>query len=68
MLAFACSLFGIAGSGYQIVYLGFLLLILGIPIYWIVAWNKQRAAAGEPVIEVRIALNTGCCSKQGDTR
>jgi adenylate cyclase len=23
------------------------------------AWNKQRAAAGEPVIEVRIALNTG---------
>jgi APA family basic amino acid/polyamine antiporter len=45
MLAFAFSLFGIAGSGYQIVYLGFLLLILGIPIYLIVAWNKQRAAA-----------------------
>jgi hypothetical protein len=31
-LALAFSLFGIASFGYQIVYLGFLLLMLGVPV------------------------------------
>ncbi len=49
LLAFVFSLFGIAGSGDQIVYLGFLLLVLGVPVYLIVAWNEQREAVRLPV-------------------
>ncbi len=39
VLAFAYSLWTIAGSGYEVVYKGSLLLIAGIPVY---VWLKYR--------------------------
>jgi APA family basic amino acid/polyamine antiporter len=39
-LAFAYSLWAIAGSGYQVVYRGFLLLMAGLPVYLWVIWRR----------------------------
>ncbi|GAA4039138.1 amino acid permease [Nonomuraea soli] len=39
VLAFGYSLWTIAGSGYEVVYKGFLLLLAGVPVY---VWLKRR--------------------------
>jgi APA family basic amino acid/polyamine antiporter len=47
-LALAYAIWTVAGSGYEVVYKGFLLLLLGIPVY---LWMKYTAARrGEPVL------------------
>jgi APA family basic amino acid/polyamine antiporter len=43
-LAFAYSLWAIAGSGYEVVFKGFLLLLAGIPIYVWMRWRSSKAA------------------------
>jgi APA family basic amino acid/polyamine antiporter len=48
-LAFAYSLWTIAGSGYQVVFRGFLLLMAGIPIYLLMKWWNAREPAPQPV-------------------
>jgi hypothetical protein len=48
-LAFAYSLWSIAGSGYQVVFRGFLLLMAGIPVYLYMRW---RAASRPELVEV----------------
>jgi len=47
-LAFAYSLWTIAGSGYQVVFRGFMLLMAGIPVY---VYMKWRAAAEDAAVE-----------------
>jgi APA family basic amino acid/polyamine antiporter len=44
-LALAYTIWTIAGSGYEVVYKGFLLLLLGIPVY---LWMRYRAARQLP--------------------
>ncbi|MGZ4676984.1 MAG: amino acid permease [Acidimicrobiia bacterium] len=41
-LAFAYSLWTIAGSGYQVVFRGFMLLMIGIPVFLFVRWRGAR--------------------------
>lgn len=41
-LAFAYSLWAIAGSGQEIVYWGFILLMSGVPFYVWILWKKNR--------------------------
>jgi APA family basic amino acid/polyamine antiporter len=41
--AFAYSLWAIAGSGYEIVFKGFMLLLAGIPVYVFLKWRTMRA-------------------------
>ena len=41
-LGFAYSLWAILGSGSEIVFYGFLLLLLGIPFYIIMKWNNRE--------------------------
>jgi APA family basic amino acid/polyamine antiporter len=41
-LAFAYSLWTIAGSGYQVVFRGFLLLMAGIPVYIYMKWRASK--------------------------
>lgn len=56
-LAFAYTLWAIAGAGYQVVFRGFLLLMAGVPVYLWVVWRREHAApltvpdalAGPPV-------------------
>jgi APA family basic amino acid/polyamine antiporter len=43
-LAFAYALWTIAGSGYQVVFRGFMLLMAGIPVYVFMKWRGTRAA------------------------
>ena len=45
ILAFVYSIWAIAGSGHETVYWGFLLLLVGIPIY---VWMKFRKAKLNP--------------------
>jgi APA family basic amino acid/polyamine antiporter len=45
-LAFAYSLWTIAGSGYQVVFRGFMLLMAGVPIYVFMKWRGIRAQGG----------------------
>jgi APA family basic amino acid/polyamine antiporter len=53
--AFIYSLWAIAGAGRDIVYLGFLLLFAGIPVYvWVVWWgtgSREQGAGSGPVGE-----------------
>jgi APA family basic amino acid/polyamine antiporter len=44
-LAFAYSVWAIAGSGQEIIAKGFVLLLAGIPIYVAMRWWQQRDAA-----------------------
>jgi APA family basic amino acid/polyamine antiporter len=44
VLAFCYSVWAIAGAGRDIVYLGFLLLVAGIPVYVWIAWRRSRVA------------------------
>ena len=41
-LGFAYSLWAIFGSGPDVVFYGFLLLLLGIPFYALMQWNKRE--------------------------
>lgn len=41
-LAFLFSLWAIAGSGQEIVYWGFILLMAGVPFYVMILWNKKN--------------------------
>jgi APA family basic amino acid/polyamine antiporter len=51
-LAFAYSLWAIAGSGYEVVFKGFMLLMAGIPVYVFVKWRaaKEDAGAAPPAV------------------
>ena len=42
ILAFSYSLWAVIGSGSQTVYLGFILLMVGIPFYALIQWNKNK--------------------------
>ena len=42
LLAFAFSLWAIAGAGQETVYWGFIFLMAGIPFYILIYWNKKR--------------------------
>ncbi len=42
-LAFAYSLWTIAGAGYQVVFRGFMLLMAGVPVYVFMKWRGLRA-------------------------
>jgi APA family basic amino acid/polyamine antiporter len=48
-LAFAYSLWTIAGSGYQVVFRGFMLLMAGIPVYVFMKWRAARETPTETV-------------------
>lgn len=41
-LGFVYSIWAIYGSGYETVYYGFLLLLLGVPVYILMKWTKNR--------------------------
>jgi APA family basic amino acid/polyamine antiporter len=41
-LGFAYSLWAIFGSGPDTVFYGFLLLLMGIPFYVVMQWNKSK--------------------------
>lgn len=41
-LGFAYSVWAIYGSGHDTVFYGFLLLLLGIPFYVLMNWNKRE--------------------------
>jgi APA family basic amino acid/polyamine antiporter len=41
-LAFAYSLWAIAGSGYEVVFKGFMLLLAGIPVFILMKWQSAR--------------------------
>ena len=51
-LAFAYSVWAIAGSGQEIIAKGFVLLLAGIPIYVAMRWWQQRDA-GRTAVESR---------------
>jgi APA family basic amino acid/polyamine antiporter len=42
MLAFGYSLWAIGGSGYEVVFKGFLLLLAGIPVYVFMKWQQSK--------------------------
>jgi APA family basic amino acid/polyamine antiporter len=46
VLAFLYSVWAIAGAGKDIVYLGFLLLVAGIPVYVWITWRRAREPGG----------------------
>jgi len=48
VLAFAYAIWAIAGSGQEIVYWGFLLLLLGVPFYVWVHWKKSPKSPRSP--------------------
>jgi APA family basic amino acid/polyamine antiporter len=48
-LAFLYSVWTIAGSGYQVVFRGFMLLLAGIPVYVFMKWRAAQDE-GTPVI------------------
>jgi APA family basic amino acid/polyamine antiporter len=55
VLAFVYSFWAMAGSGEEVVYLGFLLLMAGVPVYVWLRWvygTKDGAVAGRDAIEV----------------
>jgi APA family basic amino acid/polyamine antiporter len=41
-LGFAYSIWAIFGSGSETVFYGFLLLLIGIPFYVLMQWNKSK--------------------------
>jgi basic amino acid/polyamine antiporter, APA family len=60
-LAFAYSVWTIAGSGYEVVFKGFMLLLAGIPVYvwmrWRAAVDPDTASPGLPADDVVVELN-----------
>ena len=51
-LAFAYSLWTIAGSGYQVVFRGFMLLLAGIPVYVFMKWRARDGRRGRDALTV----------------
>jgi basic amino acid/polyamine antiporter, APA family len=49
-LAFAYSVWTIAGSGYQVVFRGFMLLLAGIPVYVFMKWRAATDSTAVPVV------------------
>jgi basic amino acid/polyamine antiporter, APA family len=47
-LALLYSMWAIAGSGYQVVFRGFMLLLAGIPVYIAVTWKRPALTTKEP--------------------
>ncbi len=47
-LALAYSLWAIAGSGYQVVFRGFMLLLAGWPVYILITWQHSRTHSTDP--------------------
>jgi APA family basic amino acid/polyamine antiporter len=45
VVAMAYAIWAVAGSGYEVVYKGFLLLLLGIPVYLWMRWSAARHGA-----------------------
>lgn len=43
-LAFAYSLWAIAGSGYEVVFKGFMLLMAGLPVFVFMKWRAAKEA------------------------
>jgi APA family basic amino acid/polyamine antiporter len=54
-LAFAYTIWAIAGAGYEVVFKGTILLLLGIPIYLWMKWQTAREAPAVPAM-VRAAV------------
>ena len=54
LLAFAYTLWAIAGAGYEVVFKGFLLLMAGIPVY---VWMRWQTARGDT--SGMVTLDTG---------
>jgi APA family basic amino acid/polyamine antiporter len=50
-LAFAYSVWAIAGAGYEVVFKGFLLLLAGIPVYVWIRWRDVQAQRPRPEVE-----------------
>jgi basic amino acid/polyamine antiporter, APA family len=63
MLAFAYSMWAIAGSGYEVVFKGFMLLLAGIPVYILMKWQATRedrtTAATTTTVEVTVVETAG---------
>jgi hypothetical protein len=53
-LAFAYALWTIAGSGYQVVFRGFMLLMAGIPVYVFMKWRGAQTVVPETAPLVNI--------------
>jgi APA family basic amino acid/polyamine antiporter len=50
-LAFGYSMWAIAGSGYEVVFKGFMLLMAGIPVYVWVKWRASKDQTPEVELE-----------------
>jgi len=46
VVAFAYSLWAIAGAGRDAIYWGFLLMLVGLPVYVVMRWQLPRSASG----------------------
>jgi APA family basic amino acid/polyamine antiporter len=55
-LAFAYSIWAIAGSGQETVYWGFLLLLSGVPFYVWILWRKRKNS--DPAVHIQDELKT----------
>jgi hypothetical protein len=58
-LALAYTIWTVAGSGYEVVYKGFLLLLLGIPVYLWMKYRSARHAVGTPLVGDRRIVMPG---------
>ncbi|HET9728549.1 MAG TPA: amino acid permease, partial [Acidimicrobiia bacterium] len=64
-LAFAYALWTIAGSGYQVVFRGFMLLMAGIPVYVFMKWRGAQETKPAPIMrtpeleELRVPVGVG---------
>jgi APA family basic amino acid/polyamine antiporter len=66
-LAFAYSVWAIAGSGQEIIAKGFVLLLAGIPIYVGMRWWQQRDA-GPDAVELVPPADDGAAIQPGEVR
>jgi basic amino acid/polyamine antiporter, APA family len=64
-LAFAYSVWAIAGSGQEIIAKGFVLLLAGVPIYVGMRWWQQRDA-GRSAVELSPSQHDGKASTNGE--
>jgi APA family basic amino acid/polyamine antiporter len=53
----------IAGSGYQVVFRGFMLLMAGVPVYVFMKWRVHRA---EPAAEAATAADLATTPSDGE--
>jgi hypothetical protein len=64
-LAFAYSVWAIAGSGQEVIAKGFVLLLAGVPIYIGMRWWQQHAT-DRTAVELRPSQSNGKASTNGD--